>query len=44
MGSTTIGANLDTCGLYTVDEIFVTCFTEIASLTKLDGRLIGTGK
>jgi branched-chain amino acid aminotransferase len=45
MGYKTIEANLGLFDLYTADEIFVTgTAAESAPLTKLDGRLIGTGK
>jgi len=45
MGYETIEANLGLFDLYTADEIFVTgTLAEIAPLTKLDGRPIGTGK
>ncbi len=41
----TIESNLGLFDLYTADEIFVTgTAAESAPLTKLDGRLIGTGK
>ena len=41
----TIEANLGLFDLYTADEIFVTgTAAESAPMTKLDGRLIGTGK
>ena len=45
MGYETIEANFGLFDLYTADEIFVTgTLAEIAPLTKLDGRPIGTGK
>jgi branched-chain amino acid aminotransferase len=45
MGYKTIETNLGLFDLYTADEIFVTgTAAEAAPLTKLDGRLIGTGK
>ncbi|MGB9928378.1 MAG: branched-chain-amino-acid transaminase [Methanosarcina sp.] len=45
MGYKTIEANLGLFDLYTADEIFVTgTAAESAPMTKLDGRLIGTGK
>ncbi|MDQ1253880.1 MAG: branched-chain amino acid aminotransferase [Euryarchaeota archaeon] len=45
MGYKTIETNLGLFDLYTADEIFVTgTAAESAPLTKLDGRIIGTGK
>jgi len=45
MGYETIEANLGLFDLYTADEIFVTgTLAEMASLIKIDGRLIGDGK
>jgi len=45
MGYKVIEANLGLFDLYTADEIFVTgTAAESAPMTKLDGRLIGTGK
>lgn len=45
MGIKTIESNLGLFDLYTADEIFVTgTAAEAAPLTKLDGRVIGTGK
>ena len=45
MGYKTIETNLGLFDLYTADEIFVTgTAAEAAPLTRLDGRLIGTGK
>ena len=45
MGYKTVETNLGLFDLYTADEIFVTgTAAEAAPLTKLDGRLIGTGK
>jgi branched-chain amino acid aminotransferase len=45
MGYKVIEANLGLFDLYTADEIFVTgTAAESAPITKLDGRIIGTGK
>jgi len=45
MGYKVIEANLGLFDLYTADEVFVTgTAAESAPITKLDGRIIGTGK
>ena len=45
MGYKTIEGNLGLFDLYTADEIFVTgTAAESAPVTRLDGRIIGTGK
>lgn len=45
MGYKVIEANLGLFDLYTADEVFVTgTAAEAAPITRLDGRIIGTGK
>ncbi len=45
MGYKVIETNLGLFDLYTADEVFVTgTAAEAAPITRLDGRVIGTGK